>query len=239
MVVVVVVFGEAVLGGVVAVVVVSGDVVVGWGVVAGVVVVAGMNEGAVVGAVVMMGDAVAGSATVVETADSTVTTVVDVLSIVDVGPNRATVRTVVGLTVVAGVGLVRWRTVTMAAAAAPAAVITPAMTPIAAPRVRRRRKATTFDVGTGTALMSSERSLCSSRSTKPGSGSSTGCRAAPRKARDRERRDSLMGAPPSPGRSSFAGALGVHDAASRPGPPSNSRVPLPRHRPRGHRDIAG
>jgi hypothetical protein len=158
--------GGAVVGGTV------GGVVVG-GVVVGGVVVGGVVVGGVVtvAAIVIVADVATASVTAIESSGITMMTVVGALEMVDDVSSGATAWTVVGGTVVEGGGFVRWRTVTMAAAAAPAAVITPAMTPMAAPRVRRRRNASTVDGGAGTAWMSRERSRCSSRSTNPGSGS--------------------------------------------------------------------
>ena len=153
--------GGAVVGGTVGGVVVGG-VVVGGVVVGGVVTVA---------AIVIVADVATASVTAVEGSGITMMTVVGALEMVDDVSSGATAWTVVGGTVVEGGGFVRWRTVTMAAAAAPAAVIRPAMTPMVAPRVRRRRNASTVDGGAGTAWMSRERSRCSSRSTNPGSGS--------------------------------------------------------------------
>jgi hypothetical protein len=168
--------GSAVVGGVVVRGIVVGGAVVGGtvgGVVVGGVVVGGVVVGGVVtvAAIVIVADVVTASVTAVEGSGITMMTVVGALEMVDDVSSGATAWTVVGGTVVEGGGFVRWRTVTMAAAAAPAAVITPAMTPMAAPRVRRRRNASTVDGGAGTAWMSRERSRCSSRSTNPGSGS--------------------------------------------------------------------
>ncbi len=97
-----------------------------------------------------------------------------------------------------------WRTVTIATAAAPAALIAPARMPIAAPREMRRRKASTLLEDGSDAAAPVVRRCCSSRSMNPDDGGSTRDSARSRRPERMAERLILIADRPLPGATSRA-----------------------------------